>query len=122
VTVAAAALAGGLLVATVDPNEPGHYPTCPFLTVTGLFCPGCGALRAVHALLHGDLGTAVASNVVVTAAAPLAVLWWARWASRCWSGSPRRPGPPAWALWGLIAVVVAFGVLRNLPGVEALAP
>ena len=27
-------------VAAVDPNESGHYPTCPFLAVTGLLLPG----------------------------------------------------------------------------------
>ena len=41
-------------LATVDPNQPGHYPTCPFLATTGFYCPGCGALRAVHDLLHGE--------------------------------------------------------------------
>ena len=40
-------------------TSPGHYPTCPFLAITGWYCPGCGSLRAVHDLLHGDLAGAV---------------------------------------------------------------
>src|SRR5690606_29528852 len=48
VTVAGAAAT--LVVATVSPEEPGHYPTCPFLALTGAWCPGCGSLRALHAL------------------------------------------------------------------------
>ncbi len=26
-------------VGTVDPNAPGHYPVCPLLHYTGLYCP-----------------------------------------------------------------------------------
>ena len=33
--VAALAAAAVGVVAAVDPNEAGHYPTCPFLSLTG---------------------------------------------------------------------------------------
>ena len=56
------------LAHVVDPNEPGTYPTCPWLAITGTFCPGCGTLRATHALTHGDLGTALARNPVTVLA------------------------------------------------------
>ena len=45
---------GVALVAAVDPHTSGRYPTCPFHAVTGLWCPGCGGLRAVHDLTHGS--------------------------------------------------------------------
>ncbi|NED58662.1 DUF2752 domain-containing protein, partial [Micromonospora aurantiaca] len=33
--------AGALVVAfRGDPNEAGHYPGCPFLALTGYYCPG----------------------------------------------------------------------------------
>ena len=57
----AAAVGGTAVVATVDPSEPGHYPECPFHWITGLYCPGCGTLRAVHALTHGDVLGAIRS-------------------------------------------------------------
>lgn len=122
VAVAGAGVAVAALVGTVDPNEPGHYPTCPFLWVTGLYCPGCGALRTVHALVHLDVPTALSMNVLVTAFVPLLVLWWGRWVYRQWTGRPRRWLAPAWVLWTLLAVVLAFWVLRNVPGLELLAP
>src|SRR5690606_2629375 len=41
----------------VDPAT-GILPSCPFYTLTHWYCPGCGSQRALHALLHGDPGTA----------------------------------------------------------------
>ena len=122
--LATAALAGAAVaaVALVDPNEPGHYPTCPFLALTGLYCPGCGSLRAVHALTNGDLTTAVGLNVLTVLAVVTLSVMWAQWAQRSFTGSPRRAVLPAVYIWSLLVVVLAFGVLRNLPAGAALAP
>ena len=120
--VATVALAAVGLVAAVDPNEPGHYPTCPFLAVTGQFCPGCGSLRAVHAMTHGDLAAALGLNLLtVLAVLPLAVIW-LRWARRSWAGTSRTDIAPAPVLWTVLVVVLAFGLLRNLPVGAPLAP
>ena len=102
------------LLFAVDPAVGGAFPRCPWLWLTGLQCPGCGALRATHALLHGQLAVAWRLNALwlVTAPALGAALLWA---------SARSYGVPlpAWrvpraGLWGMLLAVVAFGVLRNL--------
>ena len=114
--------AAAAFVAAVDPNQAGHYPTCPFLFVTGWYCPGCGSLRAVNALAHGDAATAFARNpLLVLSLAVLAVIW-ARWARRSWLGSARTTAAPSWVGWTFLGVVCAFWVLRNLPGFTWLAP
>ncbi|MET0144409.1 MAG: DUF2752 domain-containing protein [Ilumatobacteraceae bacterium] len=119
---AVAAAAGIGYVAAVDPNAAGHYPDCPLLVVTGWFCPGCGGLRAVHALARGDMATALSRNVLVVALVPVLAVLWIRWAHRSWIGAP-RPGPvPASYVWGLAVVVIVFAVVRNLPVATALAP
>ena len=47
----------------IDPNVAGNpLPPCPLRALTGLYCPGCGSTRTLHALLHGDLATAMAMN------------------------------------------------------------
>lgn len=124
VAPAAVAVAAGALLAvvgTVDPGIPGRYPTCPFLSVTGLFCPGCGTLRALHAMAHLDV-QAVSLNALTVAAAPvLACIWW-QWARRNWAGAPRPGLAPAWRIRALLAVVLAFWVLRNLGATAFLAP
>lgn len=42
-------------------NPVGHtfVTKCTFKLITGYDCPGCGAQRAIHALLHGRLSEAL---------------------------------------------------------------
>lgn len=113
-----------------DPHVPGNLGTCPSLLLFGVYCPGCGSLRAIHDLTHGDLGAAFGHNVLVVPAL-LFVVGWAVWAIRprwlaggldqiaqWWRQSALARLP---LVWGLVVVLVAFTVLRNLPG-SALAP
>lgn len=111
------------VVGVVDPNEPGHYPLCPFLRWTGLLCPGCGGLRGAHALAHGDLAGAAGANLLLVAGCTLFAAVWTVWLTRAARG---RPGPSAtlrpghW--WALGALVALFTVVRNLPFGAVLAP
>ncbi|WP_037604731.1 DUF2752 domain-containing protein [Streptacidiphilus rugosus] len=110
-------------VGAVDPNRPGHYPVCPFLRLTGWWCPGCGGLRAVHALTRGDLTGALHDNALGVLLCATAVGVWAFWTTRVAAGRPRptiRLGRP-W-IFLLLAVVLVFTVLRNLPTGAFLAP
>lgn len=117
---AAAAFVG--YVAAVDPNVAGHYPTCPFLALTGQYCPGCGSLRAVHALAHGDVGAAIGLNVLAVAVIPVLVVVWLRWTAARRTGRRRAGLAPAWAVWALAGLVGTFWLVRNLPFGAALAP
>ncbi len=118
-----AAVAGAFAyVGTVDPNEPGHYPVCPLLKLTGTYCPGCGGLRSAHAFVHGDLGAAFSANAVATTGYFLFAVVWVLWLVRAWRGQPLRIRlAPAW-WWGIGALLLVFTVVRNLPFGSALAP
>ena len=120
--VGAAAVAGLAVVAVVDPNQPGHYPTDPFLAITGLYCPGCGTLRALHALARGDLLTAIDLNVLTVALLPALVLGWLSWLAHTLGRRPAPPRVPTWAGTAVAVAVPIFWVLRNLPFAAALAP
>jgi hypothetical protein len=109
-------------VAVVSPEESGHYPGCPFRTVTGLYCPGCGSLRAVHAMAHGDVTEALARNPFTVLVVPYLLWVWGSWLHRVVTKSTNRYMAPAWILWLLLAAIMAFWVLRNIPGFEFLAP
>ncbi|MBK9180604.1 MAG: DUF2752 domain-containing protein [Acidimicrobiales bacterium] len=123
--VAAGALAGCALLAGVDPND-GGFPACPFHAVTGWWCPGCGTLRATHALTRGHLGEAAGLNVLWVLAVPVLVYVWVAYALRSVGGPrlPRLERLPRSVLAGLLVVTAAFWVARNLPSApfSGLAP
>ncbi|WP_336924052.1 DUF2752 domain-containing protein [Aquipuribacter sp. SD81] len=119
----AAAAAGAMGVLQVaDPNEAGHYPSCPFLSVTGLLCPGCGSLRMLHALGAGDVVAAFWLNPLGLLLLPTLVAYWVAWLRRTVTGRPRgAPLHAAW-VWAFLVVTASYWVARNLPGLELLAP
>ncbi len=127
VAVAVAAIARCVTVSAIDPNQAGSYPPCPWLAVTGTFCPGCGTLRAVHALTHGDLGRAVEMNPLTVAAIPVLVVAYMAWLLR--SAGTARPAPSVtgvillpWFGWGFVTVCLAFWIARNTSQLAWLAP
>ncbi|MEU5885117.1 DUF2752 domain-containing protein [Spirillospora sp. NPDC047279] len=103
-------------LAAVDPNEGGNYPTCPFLALTGHQCPGCGALRTIHALAHGHLGEAFGLNVFVVTMVPLLAFFWIRWTVARARGRPTRTkAADPRLIWAFLVLVLAFWLVRNLP-------
>jgi hypothetical protein len=107
---------GGLLLFCFDPRQYHFYPVCLFHQTTGLLCPGCGALRALHQLLHGHLAAAFRFNPMLVVSVPF--LFWL--GVRCgWPSVANRPVTtgirPFW-LWLALAAVLVVSVLRNLPG------
>ena len=102
-------------VGTVDPNEPGHYPACPLLKLTGVFCPGCGGLRSAHAFIHGDLVTALGANALAVVGYGVFAVVWTLWAVRAARGRPLRIDLPTAQLYGIGALIAVFTVVRNLP-------
>lgn len=117
--VATLALCGACAAATLfafDPATARFYPVCIFHALTGLHCPGCGSLRALHQLLHGHVAAAFGLNALMVLSLPFIAYGLASYGLR-WLG--RRPLPPVfarpWLGWALFAAIVAFGVLRNIP-------
>ena len=113
------------LVYARNPEEPGFYPPCLFYSLTGLYCPGCGTLRGLHQLMHGNLVGAFGYNPYTMLALPivgfafLSALVAATWGKRL----PSIFVHPA-LIWALLAAVLTFWVLRNVPvyPFSALAP
>jgi hypothetical protein len=107
--VGAAALAAVLAtVRAVDPRVPGHYPSCPFHALTGLHCPGCGSLRALADLVHGDLPGALDHNALLVLFLPVALVAFGR--ALAGRASVRR----TWEVPAVALVLLLWTVLRNL--------
>nr|WP_274387804.1 DUF2752 domain-containing protein [Salsipaludibacter albus] len=96
---------------------------CPFHAVTGLWCPGCGGLRAIGDLTHGDVGAAVSSNVLAVVLVAVLAVAFAAWVGRRWRGVEDRMIVLSnrWSI-GAIVLLALFTVVRNLPAGAWLAP
>lgn len=94
-------------------------PKCAFHGVSGLYCPGCGATRAIQSLLDGNFIGALKNNLFIVLLMP--VIFWLLFldtAREFWKWNPQlKPAPPA-VLFGLFALLVIYSVLRNLPGTQ----
>jgi hypothetical protein len=105
-----------------NPSAYGFYPVCQFHRLTGLNCPGCGATRALYALLHGDVARAAQDNVLLVAAIPLTAARGGWFALNRLRGRANGNFFPAKWLLPLLVVLGVFGVLRNLPAFSFLSP
>jgi len=123
--IGALAVAGGAYLFLFDPAGTSAYPSCPFRHVTGFYCPGCGSLRAMHELLHGNLYAAFRLNPMTVVALPFIAYGLASQAVRHLAGRglPTVFVRAGW-IWALLVVMLAYWALRNVPGLPSawLAP
>jgi hypothetical protein len=98
-----------VLLRIFPPEEYSFYPKCTAYVLTGWKCPGCGTLRALHALSTGNPLQAWGYNpllFIFLGAIPLLLL-------------PEelkkhlRPHAPKLA-WAAFAALAGFALLRNL--------
>ncbi len=106
-----------LLYFFADARYSGFFPRCPFYTLTGLLCPGCGSQRAVSALLHGKIIEAINDNILLVTSLPL--LFYSLYINllnifRTKQATQQIFYSPVFVKVVLV-VVVLFGALRNIP-------
>jgi hypothetical protein len=109
VAMAVGVCAAAVLLYFFAPGEHRFYPRCVFHAITGLACPGCGSLRAAHSILHGDFAAAFRFNPLLFVLLPLAGL------ALAFNRPASLSAISAKWIWALLGVIIAFGVLRNLP-------
>lgn len=99
-----------LLYWSYNPATYSFFPKCPFLSVTGFQCPGCGSQRALHCLLHFDFITALHYNPLLVVMLPYLIIgFFAPISSKYQS---LLYGKSARLLVGFI--IVSFWVFRNI--------
>ena len=114
--VAAVVVAGVVIYSTFDPSASRWFPRCPFLRLTGLKCPGCGTQRAIHALLHGDVLSALHFNALLPVSIPLLLLY--GYAELVRTRKPRfyNRVNSVTAILAVLIVVIVWWIVRNIFG------
>jgi hypothetical protein len=105
-----------VMLEVFDPATSGVFPPCPLRYLTGWYCPGCGSLRAMHQLLHGNLSAAWALNPLTVLLLPFLTYGIASYALFEIRGKhlPRLFLPAVW-IRGFCALTILFGIARNIP-------
>ena len=114
--IGAVAVSGALFVLYFfNPAQSGFYPLCLFHSTTGLLCPGCGSLRAMHQLLHGNVIAALHCNLLLVGSVPLLAAFGVQYVFLKQQKKPLVFRVHTVWLYALTAALVVFSVLRNLP-------
>ena len=125
-TVAAAALiaAAALVYLYFTGEGEGAGIPCMFHQITGFYCSGCGASRALRSILHFDFYRALRYNAIFTLCLPLfAVYFGSLSVSYIRFGKDRVSEKISMKfVWIFIALALIYGVLRNVPAFSFLAP
>lgn len=100
-----------------NPEVYNFFPECPLHKYTGLDCPGCGSQRAVHALLHGDILSALNFNVLLVLSLPFLLIHFILRTASLFAKKDLT-----WKIWSkpvtpkiIFVVVMIFWISRNIP-------
>jgi hypothetical protein len=100
-----------------NPSGSTFFPKCPFKTITGYKCPGCGSQRAVHFLLNLEIHNALKENAVLVISIPYLLIgfvfnyikrpkdWMLKWRKRLYGNI---------AIMVILAIIIGFWILRNV--------
>ncbi|MDA2892648.1 DUF2752 domain-containing protein [Mycolicibacterium sp. BiH015] len=115
--VGAVAAGACAVVWVADPTTPGGIlPTCPTKSLLGIDCPGCGTLRTIYSLLHGDVMSALRFNALAVVALGFLLVAFAVWTyGRIVDRKISSWQHHRWAAFVTLGVVVVWFVLRILP-------
>jgi hypothetical protein len=122
IVLGAAAIGAMAVVFFFDPAKNNFYPVCLFHKITGLNCPGCGATRALFALLHGHFLRALHDNALFVFSLAAFAIWCAPFVWRKIRNQSASLNLSPRFLWTFLAVAIVFAVLRNLPAFAFLSP
>ncbi len=100
----------------INPAGQDWMPKCPFHSMTGLHCPGCGSQRAIHDFLHGNLIDAFKHNFlmglgILVLLYKIFLLIRARFYPDKSANLLYNPKVP----WIILILIISFWILRNLP-------
>jgi len=95
---------------------------CLFHRLTGFLCPGCGVTRLLDHLIHGDVRRAFTANPAVFLLSPLILFLYFTDRINHERRSEFREKLHRILAVACLALLLLFGVLRNIPAFGFLRP
>jgi hypothetical protein len=115
IIVSIAAVCVVIFFSFVNPVGCAWAPKCIFKLITGYQCPGCGASRALYALLHGHPLEALSYNYFLLLALPyLFAIVLTGWLPQLSRWKPLIQGPKL--AWAYLVLFIIWWILRNILG------
>jgi hypothetical protein len=92
-----------------NPTDYELFPDCPFYTITGAYCPGCGSQRAIHDIIHLNILEAISHNALLVFTLFFGGGFYLYSKSKFYNliYHPKAP-------WIILGVIALFWILRNL--------
>ena len=90
---------------------------CIFHKITGFYCPGCGLTRALISLIKLDFYQAFRYNILLMTLLPIYLIY--LFYKYILKGKKKIPN---WVCYVLLAIIIGFAILRNIPYFSFLAP
>jgi hypothetical protein len=110
-------LAGIVLIVLYwgHPSEYRIIPSCPFHFLLGLYCPGCGTLRATHYLLNGHVTTAFRYQPLAISLFPVIIFLYGKKLYEFYRQKTVQLPFEVSIYWGIFFIICIFFVARNIP-------
>lgn len=101
-------------------NKLNVYINCPIKEITGLYCPGCGITRMLQAILQLNFYQAFRHNPLLFISLPFFIFFTIE--GIITKKDPLYNKIPNKILITIIIIFIIYGILRNLPLFDFLAP
>ncbi|WP_419563409.1 DUF2752 domain-containing protein [Ruminococcus sp.] len=95
-------------------------PPCYIHHFTGLYCPGCGATRAVYALVNGDILLSLRQNAFLAVGIVIVLILYIQFVLRAFGKKINTFINTQGFIWIMFALLIVYTILRNI--FPALAP
>lgn len=93
---------------------------CPIYKISGYYCPGCGMTRLLFSIMKLDIYQAFRYNTLVFILIILGIIYLI--VKKILKKFNIYITIPNYILYMLIVIIIIYGVLRNIPGFDWLAP
>lgn len=103
-----------LIYFSYDPSQTAFFPKCPFFTVTGLKCPGCGSQRAFHQMIHLRFDEAFRYNAMLIILLPILVILLFSEVIRTKKPALYKKIQNRYTIYSALVLIVGWFILRNI--------